>query len=184
MNNDFGLPPLEDEKPVEQAVLDERARLAALRAKAEAQAAAEFDEDAVFAKMLADARARRSTALLSAANGEAEIPTDTQGFPAEYVKIRIFPSPHSDDSKFVALGIGGFVIKAPRDEDIIVPRVFVTECLDHAVEEKTVKSQGGLVTRPVHRFPYQNLGPVSIEEYRVYQAEQRAKAAQQLAQAA
>jgi len=187
VNDGFGLPPAEEAQAALASLdakkpLDDKARLAALREKARAQAAKEFDDDAVFAKLLAEERAKRSEELL---RGEGvNIPVNTQGFPEEYVKIHIFASSNKDDPQYVPLGIGGFVIRAPRDEDIIVPRVFVTECLDHAIEEKTVKFQGGLVTRPVHRFPYQNKGAATKAEYQAYIAQQREKAQRQLALAA
>ena len=62
-------------------------RLARLRAKAQLQAAQEFDEDAVFAKLLAEERDKRMRVI---SGDEVELATDTRGFPEDYDKIKIF----------------------------------------------------------------------------------------------
>lgn len=176
MNENFGLPPEAAKEP-----MDEKARIAGLRAKAEAQAAAEFDEDAVYAKLLAEARAKRSADLMK---DEIEFATDTNGLPEDYDKISIFRGQGKQDLTYVPLGLDGLVIKVPRGEDVIIPHIFVTECLDHAVEEVTIKSQGGLITRPAHRFPYQFKGKATKAEYQEFQRVQRDKAQRELAIAA
>lgn len=145
------------------------ARMARLRALAAIEINKESDAEIV-ARMVAEERAKRAEALL---------PKDTSGWPAEYDRINIFKGPQKFDKAYVELGINGYTIKAPRGTDIILPRVFVTECLDHAIEEVTTQSQGGLITRPVHRFPYQKLGEASPAEYKAFQDEQKALAAQQ-----
>ena len=176
MNDNFGLPPEGENKPV-----DEKQRIADLRAKAEAQAAAEFDEDAVFAKLLAEARARRSAALTK---DEVELPTNTDALPEEYDRINIYRGAGKQDLSYAPLGLDGLFFKVPRGEDVILPHIVVTECLDHAVEDVTIKSQGGIVFRPTQRFPYQFKGKATKAEYQEYQKQQREKARWELAQAA
>lgn len=182
MNDDFGLPPVKASEPQ-----DEKARVAALRAKAEAQAAAEFDEDAVFAKMLAEARAKRAAELLKE---PVEFAEDTQGFPQDYDVVYIYPGANEKDPTYVPLGINGFVIKAPRDREIIVPHIFVTECLDHAIEEKTepivddAGRQRGVRLRPVPRFQYRFIRKASTEEYQAFQQQQREQFQRDMRQAA
>lgn len=170
MNASFGLPP----EAVAAVPETEEQRVARLRAVAEAEVARESDEQ-LLARLKAEARNRR------AMNSDASIPTDTQGFPADYVRVEIFKGPNKQDPAYVPLGINGFVIKVPRGEEVILPRVFMTECLEHAIEDVTVQSQGGLITRPVHRFPFMMRGPATPDEYRAYQQSQRDKAARETA---
>lgn len=146
------------------------ARLVRLRALAQKEIDKETDEEVV-AQMVAEERAKRAAALL---------PTDTSGFPAEYVWVTVFKGRDKNDLEYVPLGIDGYIIKVPRGDKVCLPRVFVDECLEHAVEEITVRSQGGLITRPAHRFPYTVHGVATAEEYRQFQVEQKAKAAFQL----
>lgn len=162
INSQFGLP--------DAQVADEtqEQREARLRAQARRELQAESD-----AAMLARFKLEERVAL-------DPVALDTQGFPAEYVKVEIFRGQNKFDPEYVPLGINGFVIKAPRGEPLIIPRVFLA-CLENAVEEVTIKSQGGLITRPAHRFPYMVRGDASIGEYKAFQAEQRAKLNQQKA---
>lgn len=176
VNNEFGLPP-EEAKPQEET---EQQRIARLRARAQAQAEAEFDEDAVFAKFLAEARDARAAEL---AKPVVEFQTDTQGFPEDYDKIEIAFG-GKEDVPYVPLGINGFVIKVPRGTDVIVPHLFVTDCLDQAIENITIRSQGGLITRPQRKYPYQFKGKASKAEYQAFQAEQKEKAQRETRQAA
>ena len=168
-NANFGLPPevVADETPEQRA--------ARIKARAEALAFTEAEEEEV-QRLVADARAKRAAANLPP--DETRLPVDTQGFPADYDKIVIFKGQSKNDLAYVPIGINGFVIKAPRGETIIIPHVF-TEVLEHAVEEVTVQSQGGLITRPAHRFPYQIQGKATPEEYQAYMQGQRAKAQMQ-----
>lgn len=123
------------------------------------------------AAIVAAERARRAQELL---------PIDTSGWPADYDKIRIYRGQNKQDKGYVELSINGFCIKAPRDREIILPHIFVTECLDHAVEEITIQSQGGLITQPSHRFPYQFIAKASSAEYAAFQIQERALAERQL----
>ena len=175
-NASFGLPP----EVTPPAVETEQERIARLRAKAEAQAAQEFDEDAVYAKLLADARAAKLAKLEN--DKGVEFPTDTRGFLADYDKIVVFRGQDKNALGYVPLGINGFVIKVPRDEEVIIPHEF-TEVLEHAIEEITIVSQGGLVTRPAHRYPFNFKGKATPAEYQAFQVAQKNKAERQIAQA-
>jgi len=177
MNDNFGLPPEAEVKPQ-----DEKTRIADLRAKAEAQAATEFNDDAVYEKLLVAARAQHMRKLLP--ENEVVLATDTSALPEEYDRVEIAVGRDANDLSYVPLGLDGLVIKAPRGVPIILPHLFVTECLDHAIEEVTIRSQGGLVTRPARRFPYTSQGKATKEEYQAYQAQQREQYRRDMAQAA
>lgn len=148
-------------------------RMARLQAAADAIINKETDEEIV-KRLVEEARQRKLDELL---------PKDSSGFPKDYVKVVIFKGREKNDLAYVPLGINGFVIKVPRGEEVILPKVFVTECLEGAIEEITVQSQGGLVTRPAHRFPYNVKGPATPDEYEAFKAAERAKAEKQTAAA-
>jgi hypothetical protein len=174
LNEAFGIPMAM--APVAQIGMVEtpEQRMARLRALAQAEIDKETDAEVV-ARMVAEERAKRADELL---------PKDTSGWPADYDKIEIAMGPNKNDPLHVPLGLNGFTIKAPRGKEIIVPHIFVTECLDHAIEEITVQSQGGLITRPQRRFPYQFLGKATPEEYKTFVTEQKALAERQMVAAA
>ena len=48
--------------------------------------------------------------------------------------------------------------------------------LKNAVEDITLQGEGGLITRPALRFPYQILGPASEEEYQAFKAKMKSGA--------
>jgi hypothetical protein len=180
-NEDFGLPPVAGE--VETAM----EKVARLRAAAAAQVAKEFDEDALMARFLAEARTKRTAQL---AGDEVELPTDTSGLPAEYVKVNIFRGQNKQDLGYVPLQLNGLVIKVPRGVDVILPRVFVTDCLALCVETITSPAYdtsgrlSGIELRDSHRFPYSEKGPATTAEYKAFQAQQLELAARQTARAA
>lgn len=154
-NEAFSVPETEDE------------RIARLRALAQQEVEKE-SETAMLARFKAEARAARAIA-----DGSVRV-TDTNNFPEDYDRVEIFAGRSKYDQPFVPLGIAGFVIKVPRGEEVIIPSCF-TEVLAHAVEEVTVQSQGGLVTRPSVLYPYAVKGKATKEEYKAYQAEQKRK---------
>jgi len=156
-------------------------RIARLRAKAELQAAQEFDEDAVFAKLLAEARDKRMRVI---SGEEVELPTDTRGLPEDYDKVEIFRGQNKQDLSYVPLSLNGLVIKVPRGREVILPHAFVVDCLDLAVEDITVQSQGGYTTRPAHSFPYSFKGKATPEEYKAFQEREKALAQRETALAA
>ena len=110
MNDNFGLPPEAEVKPQ-----DEKTRIADLRAKAEAQAATEFNDDAVYEKLLVAARAQRMRKLLP--ENEVVLATDTSALPEEYDKIEVAVGRDANDLSYVPLGLDGLVIKVPRGID-------------------------------------------------------------------
>lgn len=150
------------------------ARTARLRRLAQIEIDAETDADLV-KQMVTDERARRAQELL---------PIDTSGFPADYVRVTVALGQGKHDLSYVPLSINGYCIKVPRGREVILPRIFVDECLEHAIEEITEQSQGGLITRPVHRFPYSIKGSATTAEYQAFVANQRALAERQLGGAA
>ena len=171
-----------------EAELSETDRLAALRAKAALQAAAEFNEDELFARMLAEERSKRLERLT---NGpEVELATDTRGFPEDYDVIKIFRGPNKQDLNYVPLSLDGLVIKVPRDVEVILPHAFIVDCLDQCVETNLIPmidargNRAGVELRPAHRFPYNFVRKATTEEYKKFQAEQIEKARRELAQAA
>ena len=168
LNTEFGLPPV-SEKPV---VETEDQRIARLRAKAVATVNAETDE-AVLKRLIAEERAR-----------VAPKAPDAQGFAPEYSRIVISPGQNKTDQDFVPLGINGYIIKVPRGKEVIIPTCFITECLERAVEEATVSSNQGYITRPNHRFHWQVKGTATAEEYETFRKGQQELMRRDLAQVA
>ena len=89
---------------------------------------------------------------------------DTQGLPKKYVKLEVYRGSQAQDPEFVKPSVNGYMVKIQRGEKVITHACFA-EVLDHAVEEITVQSEGELITRPNHRFPFQVLGEATEEEY-------------------
>lgn len=124
------------------------------------------------AEQIADLKAKLAASEAALKEATAKTPPeddlgtlDSQGFPKEYVKLEIFAGREKHDLNYAPLGIGGYVLRVQRGVEVIVPKIFVDECLAHAVEEITVQSEGGLVTRPALRFPYHVRGPATEAEY-------------------
>lgn len=103
-------------------------------------------------------------------------PLDAQGFPKEYVKIEIYPGREKHDLNYVPVGINGYVLKITRGHEVIIPKVF-ERVLAEAIEEITVQSEGGLITRPAQRFPYAVHGPATEEEYQAFRRKMAAEGA-------
>ena len=165
--------PAPDETPAQ--------KIARLREKAELQAAQEFDEDAVYAKLLAEARAAKNDELLRPL---VDLPTDSSGFAKVYDWLEIFESQNPQDLAYVPLGIGGFTIKVPRGKKVVLPHAFIEDCLALAFEARLVKlPTGGYILRPNHRFPYRVHGPATETEYQTFMAEQRLQEQRETAQA-
>lgn len=158
-NTDFNLPPTKEQLADLQAQL-----VAAKAAEASALARAAEAETALAA---ADAKA--------APDAEGTGSLDSQGFPAEYCRIEIYPGREKHDLGYVPLGINGYVLKIARGREVIIPKVFV-KMLEQAVEEITIQSEGGLVTRPAQRFPFSVKGDASVAEYQAFRDKMRAEA--------
>jgi len=148
---------------------------AQLRAKAAAQVNASFDEAAILAKYVEEAKAKREEELRARASDIAADDTpdfDAQGFPKKYYEINIYKGQGKTDLSYVPVGVNGYVWKIMRGESVIVPSV-VVDGLNDAVTEAVVQSDGGLITRPVHRFPYMQLGERTEEQFKAFQAKMR-----------
>ena len=148
-----------------------------LRAQAEAAAATQFDEQALLAKYTAEALARREAELRE--DAEASLPApevqdlDNLGFPKKYVKLTVFKGTDKQDLSYVPVGVNGFVWRIRRGEAVVVHSV-VADALNNAVTEVVIQSEGGLITQPAHRFPYQ-ASPATQAEYDAFKAKMAAE---------
>ncbi len=152
--------------------------LEALRAQAAALVGGE-DTAGLLAAFVAEERAKRDALLKEKAielvpPSEGTGDTDSQGFPKQYVKLVVFAGQNKTDLQYITPSINGYALKIPRGPVVIVPEVFA-QVLDHAVEEVTTKSQGGLETRPAHRFPFNVIGPATEAEYKAFRAVEQDK---------
>jgi len=138
-----------------------------LRAQAEAAVASQVDEKALLAKYTAEAVARREAELREDAEAslpEAEVQDlDNLGFPKKYVKLTIFKGTSKQDLSYVPIGCNGYVWRIQRGEPVIVHSV-VADVLNNAVTEVVLQAEGGLITQPAHRYPYQ-AAPATEAEY-------------------
>ena len=166
-NEDFGLPP--EVAPIPETSEQREARI---RAKAAAAVAAEY-EAAMLVRFMAEERAKI-----------APPGPDAQGFPPDYDRILVSIGNQKTDLTYVPLSLNGYCIKVPRGEEVIIPHCFVEECLEHAIEEVSVQTQGGYITRPAPRFQYSFKGKATKEEYLAYLETQKAKALRETLQAA
>lgn len=164
--NDFDVPPhlMQSAAPSEDEV----------RAKVAADLAA--DKDALYAKIRAEELAKLEASVRS------KVAEDIQGneisaddFPQVFYKITIFKGPNKHDLSYVPVGVNGYAWKIERGPEVIVPSV-VVDALNDAVGEVTIQSEGGLITRPAHRFPFQVLGQATRKEYDEFRAKNRAAA--------
>jgi len=132
------------------------------------------EQIAALKAQLADANAKLLAAGVDATDpSEGTGPMDSQGFPKKYVRLEIFVGRDAQDLSYVPLGINGYVVKVTRGKEVILPSIFVTECLAHAIEEITTQSEGGLVTRPSLRFPYAVKGEATEAEYLEFREKMR-----------
>lgn len=160
-------------------------RMARLRALAAAQLEPEETDEQIVARLVAEMRAERADreAQIRATLGsedrprgnEGTGPAAAQGFPEEYVSLTVYKGRDKHDLSYVPVSVNGYAFKIMRGEKVIVPSV-VAQTLDHAIEDVTIESEGGLVTRPAHRFPFTVHGSATTEEYRAFSAQCRAAA--------
>jgi hypothetical protein len=150
---------------------------ARLRAQAEVAAASQIDEQAFLAKYTAEALAKREAEFREEA--EASLPEgevqdlDNLGFLKKYVKLTIFKGTSKQDLSYVPVGVNGFVWRIRRGEQVIVHSV-VADTLNNAVTEVVLQAEGGLITQPAHRYPYQ-ASPATQEEYDAFKAKMAAE---------
>jgi hypothetical protein len=156
--------------PVEGAVETEEQRIARLRAQATQIAAQQSDAEMLAAFVIEEKAKKR----------EEVLPTDLSGWPADYDKVEIYEDQDVNALPWVPLGLNGYTLRAPRGREIILPHVYVTECLEHAVSSTCTQSAGGLIIRDRRRFPFQFKGKATPTEYKDFMAGERALAAQQL----
>lgn len=149
-------------------------RLAELKRKAEEIAAQEAEKD-LLEQLVARARNRKS-----ALGGAVDDELDDNGFPRKYFKINVHKGRDKNDLPYAPVQINGVAFKIQRGTDVIVPSV-VLEVLDHAVSETTTQVAGGLEFSAYMRFPYQNKGQVTEDEYKAFRDRMRAQALQQQA---
>lgn len=157
-----------------------------LRAQAVAQAAANIDESAILAQMIAEETEKLQNTVrlqarsmvtddLAPVSREGTGTPDSQGFPRKYYAITISTGSQQHDLQYAPVGVNGYAWKIMRGVRVIVPSV-VVETLDHAVEDVPVVTQNQLICRPAHRFPYSVHGEVSEAEYLAFMAGARAAA--------
>lgn len=155
--------------------------LQALKDQAEQLVSAEqVDEEALLQKYIAEARARRDAqlkqaaeeALQAEANREGRGPAVHQGFPRKYVELMVFKGSGKHDLSYVVPSVNGYAMKIQRGVKVIVPSVFAN-ALNDAVQDIAVKTEGGVVTEPTHRFPFQVIREVSEAEYLAFADSQR-----------
>lgn len=141
-----------------------------LQARAAAIVADDESDEQILARYVAEARAKRDEALRAKASEltaaeEGTGAAEGQGFPKKYVRLVVFKGNARSDQEFVKIGVNGYAWKIARGPEVVVPTV-VANALHDAVQDVTVQSEGGLITRPALRFPYQVVGEASEKEYR------------------
>lgn len=150
---------------------------ARLRAQAATEVAATIDEAALLAKYKAEALAAREAQLRD--DAEATLPEekapdlDSLGFPKQYVKLTIFKGTSKQDLSYVPVGVNGYVWRISRGESVIVHSV-VADALNNAVTEVVLQAEGGLITQPAHRYPYQ-AAPATQAEYDAFKLKMAAE---------
>ena len=146
MNENFGIPGVED-------------KVAELKRKAAEIVSNEADA-AALEHFIRVARQKGVEALAA----EASPDVDSNGFPKRYFKINVHRGRDRNDLTYVPVQVESVAFKIQRGVDVIVPSV-VLEALDHAVSDTTIQVDGGLVFSPSQRFPYQNKGQVTEQDY-------------------
>lgn len=119
------------------------------------------------AKLEAGIRARVTKDLSIASEGTGD--AESHGFPDRFVRIVISRGGQKHDLSYVPVGVNGYMWQIERGREVIVPDV-VVDALNDAVTEVSIQTEGGLITRPAHRFPFQVVGPASKEEYQKQRA--------------
>lgn len=98
---------------------------------------------------------------------------DVRGFRKKYVHLEVFKGNGKQDLSYVPVSVNGYSWRIERGAKVIVPTA-VVEALRNAVTDVTIQSEGGLITRPAPRFPFQVSGPATEAEYLAFCAKMRA----------
>lgn len=128
-------------------------------------------------EQLADLRAKLAAAeaklaAIAPAPAEPVQDLDSQGFPKEYVKLLIFQGSEKGAITHVPIGIRGYVVNVERGKEVVIHKAFA-DVLKDAIEDVTIQSEGGLITRPSHRFPFQVVGKATEDDYKAFHAGMR-----------
>lgn len=119
------------------------------------------------AKLEAGVRARVAKDLSIAEEGAGT--AESHGFPDRYVRLVVSRGSQKHDQSYVPVSVNGYVWQIERGVEVVVPDVVVNG-LNDAVTEVAIQTEGGLITRPSHRFPFQVLGPATKEQYQAQRA--------------
>lgn len=103
---------------------------------------------------------------------KGDVERDAFGFPKKYFKIEVYADRSKGAEQVVKVGVNGRAFLIKRGELVIVPSV-VVDNLNNAIQEVTTQFEGGLETRPAHRFPFQMHGEATEAEYIAYQQKMR-----------
>ena len=123
------------------------------------------------AKLEDGVRARVSKDLTISQEGAGD--PESHGFPERYVRLIISRGGQKHDLSYVPVGVNGYMWQIERGREVIVPDV-VVNALNHAVTEVAVQTEGGLITRPSHRFPFQVIGSATKAEYQEFREKMQA----------
>jgi hypothetical protein len=95
--------------------------------------------------------------------------TDWRGFPKKYTRIIVHEGAGVNDLTYAPVSVNGHAVCIVRGAEIVINDVYI-EALRQAVEDRPVKTEGGLVCRPVRRYPFDVLGPATEAEYIAFKA--------------
>lgn len=90
---------------------------------------------------------------------------------AKFMKVIFEPKSNPTDPNDVTVGVDGFLLKAQRGVETIVPD-FVLEACDHATYNKfSVRPhEGRKVAEKIRKFPYHITGTSTLAEFRALMA--------------
>ena len=163
INDSFGIP------------ADVEARL---RAQAETAVAVMIDEAALLVKFTEEAKAKRLAGLKEKADAAdiaaalAENTPDAHGFPRKYFWVTVHEGQDAGALSYATPSLNGYTWQIQRGVKAIVHSVALN-VLDEAIEDKPVRFEGGLITRPVPMFPYTIHGEATEAEYLAFTAKMR-----------
>jgi hypothetical protein len=146
-------------------------RIAELKAQAQQSVSRDIDEVALLEQFKKEALERATAALKEQAEAEVSesnanegrgLP-DAHGFSKKRFRIFIHESQNASDPKEQPVSINGYAWNIKRGVDVLVPPE-VVHVLENAITEVVVQAEGGLITRPAHRIPFQNYGEATAAD--------------------